>query len=197
MRVGLTGGIGAGKSAVARLFSAWGAAVIDADVLAREVTAPGTPGLAQIAGLWPAVISADGSLDRAALSRIVFADSAARERLAAIVHPRVRAVAEQREAELAPDAIVVHVVPLLFESDYWKTCAVTVLVVAPASARIARVAERDGLSVQDVQARMAAQIDPQRAAALANFVIYNDADVATLERRARGVYDALRRRPAA
>ena len=196
MRVGLTGGIGSGKSAVARLFAGWGAVVIDADVLAREAVAPGTPGLAEIAGLWPSVLRA-GSLDRAALSSIVFADGAARERLAAVVHPRVREAAAAQEAAAPPGSIVVHSVPLLFEGDYWRTCAVNVLVVAPPQTRIARVIARDGLTAAEVQARMAAQIDPERATALADFVVDNDGDLGLLEQRARSVYDALSRWPAA
>jgi dephospho-CoA kinase len=192
VRVGLTGGIGSGKSAVARFFSDWGAVVIDADVLAREVVAPGTPALAQIATAWPAVIDAGGSLDRAALSRIVFADAAARERLTAIVHPRVRSAAAELEAAAPAGSIAVHVVPLLFEGDYWRTCDVNVLVVAPAALRIARVVARDGLTAAEVEARIAAQIDPLRAAELANFIIENDADITALEARARRVYEALR-----
>jgi dephospho-CoA kinase len=197
MRVGLTGGIGSGKSAVARLFSGWGAIVIDADRLAREVVAPGTPGFAQIAQLWPGVITSQGSLDRAALSRIVFADSGARERLTAIVHPRVREAAATREAAAPLGSIVVHEVPLLFEGDYWKTCDVNVLVVAPPALRVARVGARDGLAPADVYARMAAQIDPERARTMADFVIPNESDLAVLETRARSVYDAIRRRAAA
>jgi dephospho-CoA kinase len=191
LRVGLTGGIGSGKSAVARFFSDWGAVVIDADVLAREVVAPGTPGFAQIAKLWPAVIDAQGSLDRAALAHIVFADAAARDRLTSIVHPRVRSSAAQLEAAAPAGSIVVHVVPLLFEGDYWRTCDVNVLVVAPAAVRIERVVARDGRSPAEVEARIAAQIDPARAAEMADFVIENDAGLAALEARARRVYDAL------
>ncbi len=197
MRVGLTGGIGSGKSAVARLFSGWGAVIIDADLLAREVVAPGTPGCAQIAALWPSVVMADGSLDRAALSRIVFADAAALARLTAIVHPRVREAAAEREAGLPARTIVVHAVPLLFEGDYWRTCDVNVLVVAPRAERIARVVARDGVTPADVERRMAAQIDPEQALTMADFVLHNDADFATLEHRAREVYDAVRRRSAA
>jgi dephospho-CoA kinase len=193
----LTGGIGSGKSAVARLFFDWGAVVVDADVLAREVVAPGTPGFALVAGLWPAAVAADGSLDRAALSRIVFADAGERERLTAIIHPRVRAAADAREAAAGPGAIVVHVVPLLFEGDYWKSCAVNVLVTAPEDIRIARVVARDGMTAADVRARMAAQIDPRRAAELADFTVVNDGDLALLAERARAVYAALRQRPAA
>ncbi len=196
MRVGLTGGIGSGKSAVARLFSDWGAVVIDADVLAHDVVAGGTPGLAEIGRIWPQVIGSQGSLDRAALSRIVFGDAAAREQLNGIIHPRVRAGAAALEAAAAPGSIVVHVVPLLFEGDYWKTCDANVLVVAPAAVRVARVVARDGWGVADIQARMAAQIDPARAAGMADFVIDNDGDLATLEQRARRVYAALER-PAA
>jgi dephospho-CoA kinase len=192
VRVGLTGGIGSGKSAVARFFSDWGAVVIDADVLAREVVAPGTPGLALIAELWPAVIDVEGSLDRAALSDIVFADASARERLTAIIHPRVRSAAAALEAAAPPGSIVIHVVPLLFEGDYWRTCERNVLVVAPGEVRVARVVARDGLTPAEVEARMAAQIDPRHAADLADFVIENDAGMTVLEARARRVYEALR-----
>lgn len=192
MRVGLTGGIGSGKSAVARFFSAWGAVVIDADVLARQAVAPGTPGFTQIAQLWPAALRG-GSLDRAALGRIVFADGAARARLTAIVHPRVREAAAALEASAPAGALVVHVVPLLFEGDFWRSCDANVLVTAPPEVRIARVVARDGLSPPDVAARMSAQIDPERAATMADFIIENDADIATLEGRARAVYDRLSR----
>jgi dephospho-CoA kinase len=195
LRVGLTGGIGSGKSAVARLFRGWGADVIDADVLAREAVAPGTTGLARIAERWPEVIGAERALDRAALSRIVFADPAARAALNDIVHPRVREAAEALEAATAPGSLVVHVVPLLFEGDYWKSCAANVLVTAPPETRIARVVARDAVTAADVRARMAAQIDPAAAAARADFIIENDADLATLELRARKVYDALLEAP--
>jgi len=180
---------------VARFFSGWGSVVIDADVLAREAVAPGTSGFTEIAQLWPAAVSGQ-SLDRAALGRIVFADALARERLTAIVHPRVREAAAAREAEAAAGALVVHVVPLLFEGDFWRTCDANVLVTAPPEVRIARVVARDGLRPDDVRARMAAQIDPERAAAMADFIIENDADIAALEQRARAVYEHLRSRAA-
>lgn len=191
MRVGLTGGIGAGKSAVARFFSGFGAEVIDADALAREVVAPGTPGFEAVAADWPQVI-VEGSLDRAALSRIVFDDPGARERLSAIVHPRVRARAAEIEAAVPEDTIVVHMVPLLFEGDYWQRCERNVAVVAPRELRIARVMERDGWTRASIEARMAAQIDPALARTMADYTIENDADLATLQRRSREVYDALR-----
>ncbi len=192
MRVGLTGGIGSGKSAVARLFSRWGAVVIDADVVAREVVAPGTAAFREIAERWPMTIGSTGSLDRAALSRVVFADRAAREALNAIVHPRVRAAAAAVESTAPAGALVVHVVPLLFETDAWKTCDRTIVVVAPRETRIERVVARDGLTPDAIEARMAAQIDPAQAMGLADYVIENDGDIGTLEQRARQVFDDLR-----
>lgn len=191
LRVGLTGGIGAGKSEVARLFDAWGAVVIDADTLARDVLAPGTPGLAEVAVRWRSVVASDGTLDRAALARTVFADEQARATLNAIVHPRVRAAAAAIEANAAAGTIVIHDVPLLFEGDYWKQCDRTVVVVAPREARIARVIARAGMTRAEIEARMDAQIDPESARARADFTIENDADLATLEERARDVFDAL------
>jgi dephospho-CoA kinase len=190
MRVGLTGGIGSGKSAVARFFSDWGALVIDADQLARDVVAPVTEGLAEIAAVWPQVI-VEGSLDRAALSRIVFDDGAARERLNAIIHPRVRALAATMDRGAPPGTVVVHMIPLLFEGEYWKACDRTVLVTAPAEERIARVMARDGWTREAVEARMRAQIDPAVARTLATDVIENDADLTTLEDRSRTVFRAL------
>ena len=190
VRVGLTGGIGSGKSAVADLFAEYGAIIIDADVLAREAVAPGSAGFAAIAAHWPQTIH-DGVLDRAALAAIVFADPTARAQLDAIVHPRVRALAAEREAAAGDDAMVVHVIPLLFEGDYWKTCARNVLVTAPRETRIARVMARDGWSREAIEARMAAQIDPEIARTLADDVIENDADRETLVRRARAAYDRI------
>ncbi len=190
MRVGLTGGIGSGKSAVAKLFAGFGATIVDADVLAREAVAPGSSGFAEIAASWPQTIL-DGVLDRAALAAIVFADSAARAQLDAIVHPRVRALAAEREAAAGDDAIVVHVVPLLFEGDYWRTCVRNVLVTAPREMRIARVMARDGWTREAIEARMAAQIDPERARALADDVIENDAGRDALAARARAVYERI------
>jgi len=190
MRVGLTGGIGSGKSAVARFFSAWGALIIDADVLAREVIAPGTPGFGAIASAWPSVI-AGGELDRAALARIVFADPNARTQLNAIIHPRVRARAAEMDAAAAPGRIVIHVVPLLFEGEGWRGMDRTVVVIAPREERIARVMARDGVTRADVEARMAAQIDPEIARTMASDVIENDGDLASLEQGSRAVFVAL------
>ncbi len=189
MRVGLTGGIGAGKSAVAAVWRDRGASIIDADHLAREAVAPGTRGLREIALRWPEVIAPDGSLDRGALARIVFANDGERATLNGIVHPRVRALARSLEAQSPAGAPIVHVVPLLFESEFWRTMDVNVAVVAPLEARIARVMERDGLDRESVLERMRAQIDPEEARRRATYAIDNDGDLATLRARANAVYD--------
>src|SRR5579862_9133260 len=188
MRVGLTGGIGAGKSAVAKIFADLGALVIDTDVLAREAVAPGGDAFLEIQRTWPDV-ARGGALDRAALGEIVFADPAARDRLNAIVHPHVRRLATERETNAKPGQLIVHVVPLLFETSYDKIVDKTVVVTAPEDVRIARVASRDALQPDQVRARMAAQISPDRARALADYVIENDADLETLRIRTQSVYD--------
>jgi dephospho-CoA kinase len=190
LRVGLTGGIGSGKSAVAEVFAECGATIIDADVLAREAVAAGSEGLHAIAQRWPDAIAPDGSLDRAAMARIVFDDERARAELNAIVHPRVRARAAEIERD-ARDALVVHVVPLLFEGDYWRQCEKTVVVIAPPEARIARVMARDHVERDAVERWMLAQIDPELARARADYVIENDGDLAALRERSERVYDAL------
>lgn len=192
LRVGLTGGIGSGKSAVAEVLRERGATVIDADVLAREVVAPGSDGLREIAARWPQAVAAGGGLDRAAMANIVFADDGARAQLNAITHPRVRARAADLERE-APDGLVVHVVPLLFEGDFWRTCDRTVLVVAPADVRIARVVARDAVERAAVERRMAAQIDPALARARADYVVENDGDLDDLRERSLQVYAMLLR----
>lgn len=190
MRVGLTGGIGAGKSAVAKLFEEFGAFVIDADLLAREAAAPGTPGFAAIARLWPAAVR-DGSLDRAALAAIVFADPSARARLNHILHPEIRRLAFLQEAAALPGQPIVHVVPLLFETGYDELVDTTVLVTSPQAQRVARIRARDALDEAAARARIAAQIAPERARERADYVIENDGDLAALRGRARAVYDRL------
>jgi len=191
VRVGLTGGIGAGKSSVASVFRDRGALVIDADALARAALEPGTDGARAVAAAWPHVMDAAGAIDRAALARVVFDDPAARERLNAIVHPQVRARAEELERAAPPGTIVVHDVPLLFEGDYWRSCDATVLVTAPVEARVARTIARGGIDRAQVLDRMRAQIDPDEARRRATIVIANDADLATLRTRANAAYDEL------
>jgi len=187
----LTGGIGAGKSSVASVFRDRGALVIDADVLAHAALAPGTDGARAVAAAWPHVLDTTGAIDRAALARVVFDDPAARERLNAIVHPQVRARAEELERAAPPGTIVVHDVPLLFEGDYWRSCDATVLVTAPVEARVARTVARGGIDRGQVLDRMRAQIDPGEARRRATIVIENDADLATLRTRANAAYDQL------
>jgi dephospho-CoA kinase len=191
IRVGLTGGIGSGKSVVAEMWRARGAAIIDADLLAREAVAPGSDALRAIAQRWPAVIAANGTLDRAALARVVFADDDERLWLNAMVHPRVRELAERREDALAPGSIAVHVVPLLFESDRWRTYDATVLVAAPDDLRVERVIERDATDADGVRARMRAQMTPGDARELADYVIENDGSLDDLRARANRIYDTL------
>src|SRR5665213_2038897 len=155
MRVGLTGGIGSGKSEVAKTFADLGAFVIDTDELAREAVASGSAGLGEIATLWPQVVR-DGALDRKALAAIVFADDAQRERLNAIVHPEVRRLAAEYERRAAPGQIVVQVIPLLFEVGLDAQMDANVAVLAPDAARLQRVLARDGADEPHVRARMAA-----------------------------------------
>jgi dephospho-CoA kinase len=190
VRVGLTGGIGAGKSQVATFFAELGAFVVDTDAIAREVVAPHSDGLLQIARVWPAVVR-NGVLDRAALAEIVFSDPAARERLNAVLHPHIRRRAMEHEARAKPGQLVVHVVPLLFETGYDRLVDKSVLVVAPLEQRIARVVERDRIDAARVRARIATQIAPEEAHPRADFVIENDGDLRHLRERARDVFEAL------
>lgn len=190
MRVGLTGGIGSGKSEVARTLESLGACIVDTDTLAREAVAPGSDGLREIARIWPSVVR-EGHLDRGALGQIVFNDPQARERLNAIVHPHVRRLADDYDRFAKPGQIVVHVVPLLFETGYVDRVDASVLVLAPDEQRVERVMKRDRLSEAQVRARMAAQIDPAKARTLASFCIENDGDLAHLRERTKAVYAQL------
>jgi dephospho-CoA kinase len=187
MRAGLTGGIGAGKSAVATILANLGAFIVDTDAIAREVVAPNSDGLREIARFWPQAVR-NGALDRAALAEIVFSDPLARERLHQLLHPHIRRVAFEREAPAKPGQLIVHVVPLLFETGYDRLVDKSVLVVAPLEQRIARVVERDRLDEERVRARVAAQIEPERARERADFVIENDGNLERLRARAREVY---------
>ncbi len=197
LRVGLTGGIGAGKSEVARAFVELGALVVDADRLAREALAPGTPGFGRVTARFPSVVTAGGEIDRPALAAIVFRDSDARDDLGAIVHPEVRRLGAQWEATAAPDQIVVHDVPLLFEAGFYRFCDANVVVIADRQARIGRLLARGGLDAIDIEARMAAQIDPERARELADYTIDNDGTVEALRAAVGAVYeDLLERIPA-
>lgn len=161
--IGLTGGIGAGKSTVARELERLGAVVVDADAIARETLAPGSAGLAAVArDLGPGLLREDGSLDRAALGALVFADPAARARLEAISHPLVAAESARRQAAAPPDAVVVHDVPLIVEKGLAGRYDLVVVVGADEQTRLARLVER-GMTAADARARIAAQAtDAQR-----------------------------------
>ncbi len=190
MRVGLTGGIGSGKSEVARIFEELGAFIIDTDVLAREAVAPRSDGLMAIARAWPGVVRS-GALDRTALAEIVFSDRKARERLNSIVHPFVRRLAREREKHSHPGQLIVHVVPLLFETGYGALVDKSVLVVSPLDERIARVVQRDHVDEAHVRARMVTQVDPEQARKVADYVIENDGNLGHLRERTTRVYREL------
>lgn len=197
LRVGLTGGIGAGKSEVGKLFAELGALVIDADELAREAVRPGTEAFRKIAERWPQAVRADGTLDRASLARVVFRDSDARDELAAIVHPEVRRLGREREALAGPEQIVVHDVPLLFEAGFARQCDATVLVTADPQTRVGRIVARSGLDPEEIERRMKVQIDPDRARELADYTIDNDGTVGALREAVKDVFeDLLHRVPA-
>ncbi|WP_163548103.1 dephospho-CoA kinase [Candidatus Frankia nodulisporulans] len=189
--MGLTGGIGSGKSAVSARLVARGAVLIDADQIARDVVAPGTAGLAAVlAAFGPEVAAADGSLDRPALGRIVFADEAARRRLEAIVHPLIQAETARRIAGAAAGDIVVHDIPLLVEVGAAGAYDLVVVVEAPAALRLARLEAR-GLPREQAQARMAAQADDARRRAAADLIVDNGGTLANLDAQVHEVWQAL------
>lgn len=167
-----------------------GAFIIDTDVLAREAVAANSDGLREIARVWPQVVRS-GALDRTALAEIIFNDPVARERLNAIVHPHVRRLATERETRAKPGQLIVHVVPLLFETGYDAVVDKSVLVVAPEEVRIGRIVTRDRVEERDVRIRIAAQIAPAEARRRADYIIENDGDMGQLRSRARALYERL------
>jgi dephospho-CoA kinase len=199
IRIGLTGSLGAGKSTVGQLFEEWGAARIDADMLARQAVEPGTDGLAEIRREFGAgVIASDASLDRRALRGIVFADSDARARLEAIVHPAVDRLREERmrQAEDSGFEYAVLEIPLLFEKALGAEFDAVVTVDAPRSIRRARVVASRGITPEEFGAMEAAQWSPGRKRISADRVIWNPGDRQALELDARRVWDAVTgRRP--
>jgi dephospho-CoA kinase len=173
LRIGLTGGIGSGKSTVARLLTERGAHLVDSDVLAREVVAPGTAGLASVvAAFGDGVLTADGALDRPALAAVVFGDPGARARLDGIVHPLVRARAVELVSALPADAVVVQDIPLLVETGQAGAFDLVLVVEADLEARVARLVAR-GLTEADARARIAAQATDQQRRAVADVVLDN------------------------
>jgi dephospho-CoA kinase len=192
--VGLTGNIASGKSAVAEIFAARGATLIDADVLAREAVEPGTPAFDAIVRRWgKAVVAADGTLDRAALRRIVFAKPAERDALNAIVHPRVETL---RKALLSAardrgDRIVVCAVPLLYEKDMSARFDRVVLVDAPRALRLQRLVKERKLSRAEAETMISAQMSADAKRARADVIIDNAGTRAQLEKRVADVWRVL------
>jgi dephospho-CoA kinase len=190
--VGLTGGIASGKSSVASLLAARGAVIIDADVLAREVVAKGAPLLDQVAERFgPGVIAADGSLDRPALGRVVFADPDARRDLEALIHPAVRSRAAQLESQAQPGSVVVHVIPLLVETGQSDRFDLVVVVDADSSTQLARMRTRDALDDASALARIAAQATREARLAAADVVLDNSGTPAELEEQVDRLWQHL------
>jgi dephospho-CoA kinase len=189
LMVGLTGGIGSGKSAVSARLAELGAVVIDADRLARDVVAPGTAGFAEVvAEFGPGVVGADGALDRAALAARVFADGSARRRLEGLIHPRVRARTAELAAAAPPDAIVVNDVPLLVEAGLAAAYDVVVVVLAGAPTRVARLVGDRGMDRDEADARIAAQATDDQRRAVADVIIENEATLDDLRDRVDEVW---------
>jgi dephospho-CoA kinase len=197
LRVGLTGGIGAGKSEVSRRLAAQGAVIIDADAIAREVVEPGTEGLAEVVEAFgPEVLRADGSLDRPRLGDIVFADSAKREQLNAIIHPKVAERMAELEQAAGPGAIVVHDVPLIAENGRADVYDLVVVVDAPPRSQIERLQRHRDMTRQQAEARMAAQASREQRLAIADIVLDNSGSLAELDRQVGDLWATLRRRAA-
>ncbi len=193
LRVGLTGGIGSGKSEVSRRLAAHGAVVVDADLLAREVVEPGTAGLDEVvAQLGPEVLGPDGTLDRAAVGRRVFDDDAARRRLEAVIHPRVRQRAAEIERRAADGAVVVHDIPLLVETGQQDDFEVIVVVDAPDDVRTERLVSVRGMDADEARARIAAQASRERRLAAADEVVDNGGDRSALDAQVDALWQRLR-----
>ncbi|MFC4468083.1 dephospho-CoA kinase [Streptomyces xiangluensis] len=195
LTVGLTGGIGAGKSEVSRLLVECGAVLIDADKIAREVVDRGTPGLAAVVEAFGEdILTPDGSLDRPKLGSIVFTDPDKLALLNSIVHPLVGARSRELEAAAAQDAVIVHDVPLLAENGLAPLYDVVVVVDAAPETQLDRLIRLRGMTEEDARARMAAQATREKRLQTADIVIDNDVLLEQLERRVREVWADLVRR---
>ena len=177
--IGLTGGIGSGKSTVAKLIGELGVPVLDADQLAREVVEPGRPALAEVAAAWPEAIGPDGKVARKRLADIVFADPAQRLRLEAIMHPRIQALADERLAELARKghALAFYEASLLVESGRYKDFDGLVVVTASPETQLERVLARGDLSEAEAQARIDAQLPLLAKVRVATHLVDNDGEL--------------------
>ena len=193
MRVGLTGGVASGKSTVAAILAELGAVVIDADLLAREVVAPGTEGLRRVVEEFGLdVLGPDGALDRPALGAIVFADETARRRLEAIIHPLVRARAAEVEARVPPGGVVVHDIPLLVESGQAGSFEAVIVVDAPVETQVGRMVADRGWTREEAEARVATQATRAQRAAAATYLVDNTGTLEDLRRRVTEVFTKLR-----
>jgi dephospho-CoA kinase len=197
--VGLTGGIGSGKSTVARMLEERGAVVFDADLLAREAVEPGTPGHAAVIERFGAdVLAPGGALDREALASIVFADPSARRDLEQIVHPEVRRLfAEGSEAYRDTDRIVVFSAPLLVETGMHTAFEILVVVSATVVTQIERLMRQRGMSEAAIRARIDAQAPLEDKAAVADFLVDNGGTIAELENRVERLWYDLSARAVA
>lgn len=194
IRVGLTGGIAAGKSAVSRRLAALGATIIDYDLLAREAVRPGSVGLSSIEEAFGSAVISGGMLDRPALATIVFDDPSARATLDAIVHPEVNRLAAEQEAAAGADtsrAVVVHDIPLLVESGRVDRFHVVVVVDTPEDVRLARLVEERGLSVDGARARLRSQAPDADRLAIADVVIDGSGTLADLNVQVDGLWGRL------
>ncbi len=195
LRVGLTGGIGAGKSEVSKHLAAQGAVIIDADLIAREVVAPGTDGLAAvIEAFGPDVLGADGGLDRVRLGDIVFADERKLATLNSIVHPLVGARMRELEEAAGPGSVVVHDVPLIAENGLASAYDLVVVVDVPPRVQLDRLVRLRGMTREQAHARISAQVSREQRLSIADIVVDNSGSLAELDRQAGELWSELRRR---
>ena len=198
--VGLTGGIACGKSTVAHAFAALGVPVIDADLLAREVVAPGTTGLAAIVDAFGEdVLLPDGTLDRKKVGALVFEDEEARHKLNAITHPRIAAAGAEKIAELQshPGAFIIYEAALLVESGSYRLFDALIVVSAEPEVQLERLLTRDGLSNEEAQARIDSQLPIEKKEEVADYVIHNNDTRDSVEREVADLYQQLCKRFAA
>jgi dephospho-CoA kinase len=192
VRVGLTGGVASGKSTVSAMLADLGAVVVDADLLARDVVARGTDGLAEVvAEFGDSVLTADGELDRPAVGALVFADEGKRRRLEAIIHPRVRARGAELEAAAPEGAVVVHDIPLLVETGQAGSFDAVVVVDVPREVQVDRLVRLRGMSPEDAEARVAAQATREERLAAATHVVDNTGSRDDLRERVSALHREL------
>ena len=192
MRIGLTGGIASGKSTVSAILAELGAVVIDADLIAREVVARGTPGLAAVVEAFGAeMLTPDGELDRPRMGALVFSDEERRRVLESIVHPLVFERYAELEAAASPDALVVHDIPLLVESGRAGEFDAVIVVDAPEELQVERMVRDRGWTEDEARARIAAQATREQRRAVATHLIENTGTREDLRQRVTEVFDAL------